>query len=59
MLIGGFDQQIAREVLGIPEKYKIVGASRYPEEEPPARPRKPWMKLSAMSVLPANQWWQV
>ncbi|HHT36737.1 MAG: nitroreductase family protein [Candidatus Wallacebacter cryptica] len=40
--IGGFDQQIAREVLGIPEKYKIVELMPlgYPEEEPPARPRK-------------------
>lgn len=40
--IGGFDQQEAREVLGIPEKYKIVELMPlgYPAEQPEARKRK-------------------
>jgi nitroreductase len=40
--IGGFEQQKAREVLGIPERYKVVELMPlgYPAEAPPARPRK-------------------
>ena len=40
--IGGFDQDAAREVLQIPDKYKIVELMPlgYPVEHPPARDRK-------------------
>lgn len=40
--IGGFDQQVAREALGIPERYKVVELMPlgYPAENPEARSRK-------------------
>lgn len=40
--IGGFDQDVAREALGIPEAYKIVELMPlgYPAEDPPPRARK-------------------
>lgn len=40
--IGGFDQDTARDVLGVPQQYKIVELMPlgYPDEDPPPRPRK-------------------
>lgn len=40
--IGGFDQEAAKEVLKVPDKYKIVELMPlgYPAENPPARDRK-------------------
>ncbi|HOB09986.1 MAG TPA: nitroreductase family protein [Limnochordia bacterium] len=40
--IGGFDQDIARKALGVPEAYKIVELMPlgYPAEDPPPRARK-------------------
>ncbi|HHX02644.1 MAG TPA: nitroreductase, partial [Firmicutes bacterium] len=40
--IGGFDQDIARKALGVPEKYKIVELMPlgYPAENPQPRQRK-------------------
>lgn len=40
--IGGFDQDIAREVLDIPDQYKVVELMPlgYPKNQPEAKPRK-------------------
>ena len=40
--IGGFEQDLAREALGVPEKYKIVEllSLGYPAEQPEERSRK-------------------
>lgn len=46
--IGAFDEARVREVLGIPEQYKVVALTPVgiPDEAPPPRPRKPLEEIA-------------
>ena len=51
--IGAFDESKVKEILGIPERYKVVALITigFPDETPPPRPRKGIEEISSLNYF--------